>query len=61
LETETLILKDLFNAVLSHFLKNRLSGNLKFNNLGIFESLKLRILMKKISFLSPNLNFTPNT
>jgi len=28
--------------------KNHPSGNLKFNNLGIFQSLKFRILLKKI-------------
>jgi len=37
------------------------SGNLKFNYLGIFESLKLRILMETILPISLKLNFTPNT
>jgi len=46
---------------LSHFEKYHLSGNLKFNNLGIFQSLKLRILMGKILSISLQLNFTPNT
>jgi len=36
------------------------SGNLKFNNLGIFPSLKLRNLMGKILPISLQLNFTPN-
>jgi len=36
--------------------------NLKFNNLGISQSFKLRFLLKKkILPLSLNLNFTPNT
>jgi len=42
------ILEDRFSSVLSQFKKYRPSGNLKFNNLGIFQSLKLRILMEKI-------------
>jgi len=38
------------------------SGNLKFNNLGIFQSVQLRILMIKILPICPNKrNFTPNT
>jgi len=37
------------------------SGNLKFNYLGIFQSLKLRISMEKILLISPKQNFTPNT
>jgi len=36
------------------------SGNLKFNYLVIFQSLKLRILMGKILLIFPELNFTPN-
>jgi len=39
-------LEDLFSSVLSRFKKYHPSGNLKFNNLGIFQSLKLRILME---------------
>jgi len=35
--------------------------NLKFNYLGIFQSLKLRILMEKILSIPLKLNFTPNT
>jgi len=41
------ILEDLFSAVLSQFKKYHPSGNLKFENLGIFQSLKFRILMEK--------------
>jgi len=37
------------------------SGRLKFNHLGIFQSLKLRILMAKILSISYKLNFTPIT
>jgi len=55
------ILEDLFSSVLSQFKKYRLSGNLKFNNLGIFQSLPFRILAGKISVISQNLDFTPNT
>jgi len=36
-------------------------GNLKFNYLGIFQSLKLRISMEIIHSISLKLNFTPNT
>jgi len=35
--------KDLFSSVLSQLKKYNPSGNLKFNYLGIFQSLKLRI------------------
>jgi len=41
------ILEDLFSTVLSLIKKYHPSGNLKFNNLGIFQSLKFRILMEK--------------
>jgi len=57
------ILEDLFSSVLSQLKKYHPSGNLKFNYLGIFQSLKLRILMEK-SFGFPllaRLNFTPNS
>jgi len=37
------------------------SGNMKFNNLGIFQSSKLRMFMEKILSMSLKLNFTPNT
>jgi len=36
---------DLFSSVFLQFKEYHPSGNLKFNNLGIFQSLKLRILM----------------
>jgi len=40
--------KDLFSSELSQFFKKyHPSGNLKFNNLGISQSLKLRILMEE--------------
>jgi len=53
-------LEDLFSSVLSHFKKYHPSGNLKFNNLGIFQSLKLLILMEKILSIYLKLNFTQN-
>jgi len=40
---------------------SRLSGNLKFNNVGIFQSLKLRILAEKKLPISLKLNFSSNT
>jgi len=46
--------------VLSQLKKYHPSGNLKFNNLGIFQSLKLRNLMGKFLQISLKLNFTPN-
>jgi len=55
------ILEDLSSSVLSQLKKYHCSGNVKFNNLGIFQSLKLRILVKKILPFSRKLNFTPNT
>jgi len=58
--TEKNILEDLFSAALSQ-LKYHLSGNLRFNYLGIFQSLKLSILVGKIVRISLELNFTPNT
>ena len=42
---------------MSQFDKYHPSGNLKFNNLGIFQSLKLRILMEKFLSISLKLNF----
>jgi len=59
--TEKNILKDFFSSVLSQYKKYHPSGNMKFNYLGIFQSLKLRILMEKILSVSLKLNFTPNT
>jgi len=55
------ILEDIFSSVLSQFKKYYPFGNLKFDNLRIFQSLRLRILMKKILPISLKLNFTPNT
>jgi len=52
------ILEDLFSSVLSQFKKYHPSGNLKFYNLGIIKSLKLRILVKKILLFFPKLNNT---
>jgi len=49
-ETENFILDDLFSSVLSQFKKYHPSGNLKLNNLIIFQNLKLRILMEKNPF-----------
>ena len=59
-ETEKNILEDLFSSELSTFKKYHLSGNLKFDNLSIFQSLKLRDWMGKILRISLKLNFTPN-
>ena len=53
--------EDLFSSVLSQFKIYHPSGKLLFNNLGIFQSLKLRILTEKILPISHKLNFTPNT
>ena len=61
LETEINILEDLLSSVLSQFKRNHAAGNLKFNNLGIFPSLKLRNLIEKILRFSLKLNFNPNT
>jgi len=61
LETEEFILVNLFSSVLSQLKKYHPSGNLKLNNLGIFQSLKVRISMQKILSISLKLNFTPNT
>jgi len=44
-----------------HFKNLPRSVNLKFNNVGIFQSLKLRISMEKIFPISFKLIFTPNT
>ena len=46
-ETEEIILEHLSSLVLSQFKKYHPSENLKFNNLGIFQGLKLRILTEK--------------
>jgi len=42
---------------LSQFKKYHPSGNLKFNYLGIFQSLKLLILMQKNTFNFPKAEF----
>jgi len=55
-----IILEDLSSSVLPQFKKYHPSGNLKFNNLGISQSLKLRILIGKILPISKP-NFTHNT
>jgi len=55
------ILEDLFQFSIVTVGKFHPSGNLKFNNLGIFQSLNLRILAEKILPISRKLNFTPNT
>jgi len=47
LETGNIILEDLFSSVLSQFKKHHPSRNLKFNNLGIFQSLKLRNFVER--------------
>jgi len=60
-ETGKCILEDLFSTVLSQFKKHHSSGNLIFNNLGIFQSLKFRILMERILPISLKVNFTQNT
>jgi len=55
------ILEDLFSSILSKFQQYHPSENLESNNSGLFQSLKLRILMEKILPISLRLNFTPNT
>jgi len=52
------ILEDLLSSILSQFKNYRPFGNLNFNNLGIFQSLKLRILVEKILPICLKLNFT---
>jgi len=46
-QQKKITLEDLFSSVLSQSKKYHPSGNLKFNDLCIFQSLKLRILMEK--------------
>jgi len=58
-QTEKFVLEDLFSSVLSQ-LKKYASGNLKFDNLGISQSLKLRILIRKV-LISAKLNFATTT
>jgi len=52
LEKEKLNLGDLFSSVLSKFKKYHPSGNVGLHDLGIFQSLKLRVSMKKILRIS---------
>jgi len=54
-------IRGFFSSEMSQFKKYRPSENLKFNNLRIFQSLELRILVEKIVPISLTLNFTPNT
>jgi len=54
------ILEDLFSSVLSKFQKYHPSGNLKFNYLGILQSLKLPILIEEILSISLKPSFTSN-
>ena len=61
-ETEKNILENLFSPVFSQLKRYHPSRNLKFNNLGISQSLKFCILLeKKILPICLKLNFTPNT
>jgi len=46
---------------LSQFKKHHPSGNLEFNDLGIFQSLKFRISLEKNPSYFSKLNLTPNT
>ena len=46
-DTKKNILVEFFSSVLLQFKKYRHSGNLKFNDLGILQSLKLRIFVEK--------------
>jgi len=55
------ILEDLHSSISSQFRDYHPSGNAKFNNLDIFQSLKLRILIEKILPISLEINFTRNT
>jgi len=54
------ILQDLISSLLSIFKKYHPSGNRKFNNLGLFQILKLRNLAGKILQIPLKLNFIPN-
>jgi len=54
------ILEGFFSSVLPQFKKYHPSGNLKLNNLDIFQSFKFRIFMGEILPMSLKLNFTPN-
>jgi len=52
---------DLFSLILLQIKKYHPSVNIEFNNSGIPQSLKFRILMEKILKISLKLNFSPNT
>ena len=54
------ILEDLFSLILLKFRKHNPSEILKFNNFGIFQSLKFRVLIKTILPISLRLYFTLN-
>jgi len=60
-QQEKNIIEDLFSSVVSQFKNYHPSGNLKFNYLGIFLSLKLCILIEKTLSISLKQNFTRNT
>jgi len=60
-ENKKIILEDLFSSVLSEFKKYHPSINLKFNYLGLFQSLKLVNFIGKILRISLKRNFPPNT
>jgi len=51
------ILESFFSLVLSQLKKYHPSGNLKFNNLDIFQSLRIPILMGKVLPISLKLKF----
>jgi len=55
------ILQDFSSSVSLRFKKYYPSGNLKLSYLGIFQTLKLRISMKKILTISLKLSFTTDT
>jgi len=60
-ERENFILEDLISSVLSQFKKYQPSENLKCNHLGIFPSLKFRILLENTLPIFLKKNITPNT
>jgi len=62
LETEKKCFRDLFSSVFLQFKEYHPSGNLKFHNIGIFQSVKFCNLMEKILPISLKLkNISPNT
>jgi len=58
---QKIISKDLFSSVWLQFKNYQTFANLKFKKIGIFQSLKLRILGGKFLLISLKLNLTPNT